>query len=101
MLPTPAASVHRSPISTSAGKSVWERRHGPCSRPMSVSSAEIPEVRDVRKYFFVAAISLVVSGTALAQVPPEIAAGIRKIGPIVDTVNTAKLYAPYFEDQKE
>jgi len=68
---------------------------------MSVSSAEIPEVRDVRKYFFVAAISLVVSGTALAQVPPEIAAGIRKIGPIVDTVNTAKLYAPYFEDQKE
>jgi acetyl esterase/lipase len=42
-----------------------------------------------------------VSGMASAQVPPEIAAGIRKIGPIVDTPNTAKLYAPLFEQQKE
>jgi len=41
------------------------------------------------------------SAAAFAQVPPEVAAGIRKIGPIVDTVNTAKLYAPYFKDQKE
>jgi hypothetical protein len=42
-----------------------------------------------------------VAGTCLAQVPPDIAAGIRKIGPIVDTPNTAKLYAPLFEQQKE
>jgi dienelactone hydrolase len=40
-------------------------------------------------------------GVSLAQVPPDIAAGIRKIGPIVDTPNTAKLYAPLFESQKE
>ncbi len=42
-----------------------------------------------------------VSGACLAQVPPDIAAGIRKIGQIVDTPNTAKLYAPLFEQQKE
>jgi triacylglycerol lipase len=41
------------------------------------------------------------SGAAIAQVPPDIAAGIRKIGPIVDAVNTAKLYAPLFQNQKE
>ncbi len=41
------------------------------------------------------------STTAFAQVPPDIAAGIRRIGPIVDTMNTAKLYAPLFKDQKE
>jgi acetyl esterase/lipase len=40
-------------------------------------------------------------GVSLAQVPADIAAGIRKIGPIVDTPNTAKLYAPLFEGQKE
>jgi hypothetical protein len=44
---------------------------------------------------------MTVSGTCLAQVPPDIAAGIRKIGPIVDTPNTFKLYGPLFEQQKE
>jgi triacylglycerol lipase len=62
--------------------------------------------KNVRTHLFLAtaatAISLIsLSGAALAQVPPEVAAGIRKIGQIVDTVNTAKLYAPYFKDQKE
>ena len=48
------------------------------------------------------AVSLMsVAGTCLAQVPPDIAAGIRKIGQIVDTPNTSKLYAPLFEQQKE
>jgi triacylglycerol lipase len=51
--------------------------------------------------FVAAAISLISISGAAAQVPPDIAAGIRKIGPIVDTVNTAKLYAPLFADQKE
>jgi len=41
------------------------------------------------------------SSAAFAQVPPDVAAGIRNIGPIVDPVNTAKLYAPLFKDQKE
>jgi dipeptidyl aminopeptidase/acylaminoacyl peptidase len=53
---------------------------------------------------FIAAMGLslmMISGAALAQVPPDIAAGIHKIGPIVDPVNTAKLYAPLFKDQKE
>jgi triacylglycerol lipase len=34
-------------------------------------------------------------------VPSSIAEGIRKIGPIVDTPGTAKLYAPLFASQKE
>ena len=57
----------------------------------------------MRTHLFVAtAISLMsLSGAVFAQVPPDVAAGIRKIGPIVDTVNTAKLYAPFFKDQKE
>jgi len=38
---------------------------------------------------------------APAQVPADIAEGIRKIGPIVDTPGTAKLYAPLFAGQKE
>jgi acetyl esterase/lipase len=46
-------------------------------------------------------ISLTISGVVLAQVPPEIAEGIRKIGPIVDVPNTVKLYAPLFQNQKE
>src|SRR5262245_39772880 len=41
------------------------------------------------------------SSVALAQVPPDIAEGIRKIGPIVDGPGTTKLYAPLFADQKE
>ena len=48
----------------------------------------------VRNYAFAGTTLLVMllSGVALAQVPPDIAAGIRKIGPIVDAPNTAKLY---------
>jgi len=41
------------------------------------------------------------SSVALAQVPPDIAEGIRKIGPIVDGPGTTKLYAPLFANQKE
>lgn len=41
------------------------------------------------------------SGTSLAQVPPDIAAGIRKLGQVSDPPNTAKLYAPLFAEQKE
>ena len=41
------------------------------------------------------------SGGALAQVPPDIAAAIRKIGGVVDVPNTTKLYAPLFQNQKE
>jgi acetyl esterase/lipase len=48
------------------------------------------------------AISLtMMSGMSLAQLPPDIAEGIRKIGPIVDTPNTVKLYAPLFQNQTE
>ena len=50
----------------------------------------------------IAALALTTGcGAALAQVPPDIAAAIKKIGPIVDTPNTAKLYAPLFAEQKE
>jgi hypothetical protein len=44
-------------------------------------------------YLFVAALFAltVTSSGALAQVPPDIAEGIRKIGPIVDAPGTAKL----------
>jgi acetyl esterase/lipase len=57
----------------------------------------------VRNYAFAGTTLLVMllSGVALAQVPPDIAAGIRKIGPIVDAPNTAKLYASLFQNQKE
>jgi acetyl esterase/lipase len=41
------------------------------------------------------------SSGALAQVPPDIAAAIRKIGGVVDVPNTTKLYAPLFQNQKE
>ena len=48
------------------------------------------------------AVSLtMISGTALAQVPPDLAEGIRKIGQVVDTPNTVKLYAPLFRNQTE
>jgi acetyl esterase/lipase len=40
-------------------------------------------------------------GISLAQVPPDIADGIRKIGQVVDTPKTAVLYAPLFKDQRE
>lgn len=55
-----------------------------------------------RRIFILSLVALTaVSGQALAQVPPDIAEGIRKIGPIVDSPGTAKLYAPLFADQKE
>src|SRR5258707_9484201 len=41
------------------------------------------------------------SGASLAQVPPDIAAGLRKLGQVSDPPNTAKLYAPLFAEQKE
>src|SRR5579872_6221214 len=55
----------------------------------------------VKRLLFAAAAIVLISAPALAQVPPDIAAAIRKIGPIVETQNTAKLYAPLFEDMKE
>src|SRR6185437_7837945 len=53
--------------------------------------------------FFIAALLALTatSSVALAQVPPDIAEGIRKIGPINDPPRTAKLYAPLFADHKE
>jgi len=53
--------------------------------------------------FFVAALFALTatSSVALAQVPPDIAEGIRKIGPIVDGPGTQKLYGPLFVNQKE
>ena len=54
-------------------------------------------------FFFIAALFALTatSSVALAQVPPDIAEGIRKIGPINDAPGTAKLYAPLFADHKE
>jgi len=40
------------------------------------------------------ALELDAAGTARAQVPPDIEAGLRKIGQIVDPGCTAKLYRP-------
>ena len=53
--------------------------------------------------FFVAAVFALTatSSVAFAQVPPDIAEGIRKIGPIIDAPGTQKLYAPLFANQKE
>ena len=48
-----------------------------------------------------ALLVLSLSAGALAQVPPDIAAAIRKIGGVVDVPNTTKLYAPLFQNQKE
>src|SRR2546423_14170120 len=48
-----------------------------------------------------ACVAMSLSGACLAQVPPDIAAGIHKIGPIVGAPNTAKLYASSFPNQKE
>jgi len=55
------------------------------------------------RYLFVAALFALTATTSVAhaQVPPDIAEGIRKIGPIVDAPGTAKLYAPLFATQKE
>src|SRR5436190_2529796 len=53
--------------------------------------------------FFVAGLFALTatSSVAFAQVPPDIAEGIRKIGPIIDGPGTQKLYAPLFANQKE
>jgi triacylglycerol lipase len=53
--------------------------------------------------FFVAALFALSANcsVASAQVPPDIAEGIRKIGPIVDSAGTGKLYAPLLANQKE
>ena len=40
-------------------------------------------------------------GTATAQVPPSIAAALRRIGLIVDVPNTRPLYEPLFVAQRE
>src|SRR3954451_6577322 len=54
-------------------------------------------------FFFIAALFALTatSSVVLAQVPPDIAEGLRKIGPINDPPGTAKHYAPLFADQKE
>ena len=53
------------------------------------------------KRCLLAAVALFIAAPAVAQVPPDIAAGIRKIGPIVDSPGTAKLYMPLFKEVKE
>ena len=57
----------------------------------------------MHRFFFIAALFALTatSSVVLAQVPPDIAEGLRKIGPINDPAGTAKLYAPLFADQKE
>ena len=52
---------------------------------------------------FVAALIALTATSSMvhAQVPPDIAEGLRKIGPIVDSPNTSKLYTPLFANQKE
>jgi pimeloyl-ACP methyl ester carboxylesterase len=42
----------------------------------------------------VCVVVLLATSTAAAQVPPDIAEGLKKIGPIVDPACTAKLYRP-------
>ncbi|HEX5280376.1 MAG TPA: carboxylesterase family protein [Micropepsaceae bacterium] len=55
----------------------------------------------MKRYSLAVAACLLIAAPAWAQVPPDIAAAIRKIGHVVDTKNTAKLYAPFFTDMKE
>jgi hypothetical protein len=66
-----------------------------------IETAIFREESAVKRCPFAVAIGLIISGAAFAQVPPDIEAGIRKIGPIVDAQGTAKLYAPLFRDMKE
>jgi acetyl esterase/lipase len=54
----------------------------------------------VKRCLFAAAV-LIIAAPAVAQVPPDIAAGIRKIGQVVDSPGTAKLYMPLFKEMKE
>jgi triacylglycerol lipase len=53
------------------------------------------------KRCLLAAAALFIAAPAVAQVPPDIAAAIRKIGPVVDSPGTAKLYMPLFREVKE
>src|SRR5512142_2733858 len=55
----------------------------------------------MNRYLLAAAVALLASSSALAQVPPDVAAGLRKIGQVVDVPNTTKLYAPFFKEVKE
>ena len=56
----------------------------------------------LKSLFAATGLSLMtLSSVAFTQVPPDIEAGIRKIGPVVDQMNTARLYAPLFKDQTE
>jgi triacylglycerol lipase len=55
----------------------------------------------MKRYSLTVAACLLIVAPAWAQVPPDIAAAIRKIGHVVDTKNTAKLYAPFFKDMQE
>src|SRR5258706_5435499 len=48
-----------------------------------------------------ALLAMFLSGVCVAQVPPDIAAGIHRIGPIVEAPDTAKLYALLFQNQEE
>jgi dipeptidyl aminopeptidase/acylaminoacyl peptidase len=42
-----------------------------------------------------------IAGSAMAVVPPDIAAKLQKIGHVVDVPNTVKLYAPFFKNMKQ
>src|SRR5207302_7928713 len=57
----------------------------------------------MHRFFLVAALFALTaaSSVAFAQVPPDIAEGLRKIGPIINGPGTAKLYAPLFANQTE
>jgi len=59
-------------------------------------TAPVPPCRRLRWSRTLAplAVAALFSSVALAQVPPDIEAGIRKIGPIVDPACTADLYRP-------
>jgi dienelactone hydrolase len=63
----------------------------------------IPEVAVVKIRILIASLAALTSasGASFAQVPPDIAEGIRKIGQVSDSPNTAKLYVPLFAGQKE
>ena len=56
---------------------------------------------NIRIFAIALAALTTASGASFAQVPPDMAAAIKKIGQVVDTPNTAKLYAPLFAEQKE
>lgn len=55
----------------------------------------------MHRIIFAAAVALMLAEPAIAQVPPDIAARLRAIGHVVDTKETAALYAPFFADLSE